>query len=157
MVLAYADVPSAPDASFFACQHLAKDVLFQSQYLEHPNGTTGVSAVVAVAEKPEDFRTALAGLFGDGHIRATDLGLEADLEDQLLLLLTPAAFRARYHLDPPDPRRGMLFAAFELQALEIERAASHLGRGAKRHEDRIVVPAAPGLGSVMVFRSASNG
>ena len=51
VALAYAEFPAAPDASFFACQHLAKDVLFQPQYLEHPNGVTGISAVVAVAEQ----------------------------------------------------------------------------------------------------------
>jgi len=157
VTLANADFPAAPDAAFFACQHHAKDVLFQPQYLEHPNGVTGVSAVVAVAEKPDDFRALLGKLIGDEHVRAVDKGLEADLAEQRLFLMTPENFRGRYDLDSPSPRRGMLFAAFELQVLEIERAASCAGRNARRHADRIVVPAAPGLGAVIVFKSAQSG
>ena len=72
-------------------------------------------------------------------------------------MLTPDNFCARYDLDPPNPRRGMLFAALELQVIELGQALDYAGRNAKRHENRIVVPAAPGLGAVIAFRSASNG
>jgi hypothetical protein len=157
VALAYADFPAAPDAAIFACQHLAKNVLFQPEYLQHPNGATGIAAIVAVAEKPEDFRALLGKLIGDEQVGAVDAGLEAELAEQRLLVLTPDNFCARYDLDPPNPRRGMLFAALELQVMELGQALDHAGRNAKRHENRIVVPAAPGLGAVFVFRSASNG
>jgi hypothetical protein len=155
--LVYADFPAAADAAFFACQHLAKDVLFQPHYLEHPNGAVGISAVIAVAENPADFQILLTGATGQRELKATSFGVEADVNGQSFHLLTPAGFRARYELDPPHPRRGMLFAAFEVQVLELERAVRYAGRVAKRHEDRIVVPAAPGLGTVFAFRSAANG
>ena len=44
VALAYTDFSPAAGRTFFACQHLAKDVLFQPAYLDHPNGATGVSS-----------------------------------------------------------------------------------------------------------------
>jgi hypothetical protein len=156
VALAYADFPAAPDATFFACQHLAKDVLFQPNYLEHPNGAVGVSAIVAVAEKPQDFAPFVAKATGqEPHDAETEV--QVDAGGQSIAIVTPENFRARYDVEPPNPRRGMLFAAFELQVLEIERAAGYAGRSAKRQADRIVVPAAPGLGAVIAFRSAPSG
>jgi hypothetical protein len=156
VALAYADFADAPDASFFACQHLDKDVIFQPEYLEHPNGANGVSAIVAVAATPADFQVLLAGATGQSEIETIPFGIEAGADGQIFLVLTPEGFRARYELEPPNPRRGLRFAAFEVEVLEIEAAARYAGRLAKRHDGRIVVPAAPGLGAVLAFRS-SNG
>lgn len=154
--LANAAFPAAPDASFFACQHLAKDVLFQPGYLEHPNGAEGISALAAVAENPADFHILLEGVTGQRELRSTSFGVEADVDGQLFLILTPAGFRARYGIDAPNPRRGMRFAAFDLKVLDIERAASYAGRAAKREDGSIVVPPAPGLNAVVAFRSAED-
>ncbi len=156
VALAYTDFPAAPDAAFFACQHLAKEVLFQPGYLEHPNGAIGVSGVVAVAEDPGAFREFLAGATAC-EVSTTPLGIAAEEGGRSISILTPAGFHARYDLDPPNPRRGMRFAAFDVQVLEIERAAGYAGRAAKRHEGAVVVPAAPGLGAVIAFRSAPDG
>jgi hypothetical protein len=158
VALAHAEFPASADAAFFACQHFAKDVLFNADYLDHPNGVTGISAVTAVAENPADFHMLLTGVTGRRTLRSTSPGIEAGNKKTRFLILTPAGFRARYDLDPPNPRRGMLFAAFDLTVLELDRAAGYAGRGAKRHDDRIVVPPGPGLHAVMSFRSAkANG
>ena len=157
VALAYTDFSPASDATFFACQHLAKDVLFQPAYLDHPNGATGVSSVVAVAETPAEFLPIVRGATGQIYVRSTPDGIEADMGGQTLLVLSTGGFRTRYELDPPNPRRGMLFAAFEVQVLDLERAGGYAGRAAKRQEGGIVVPAAPGLGAVIAFRSAPDG
>ena len=120
-------------------------------YVEHPNGALGINAIVAVAENPDDFRDAErrnrpVGV--DDH----RCGVEAEADGQSFLILTREGFRARYDIDPPNPRRGLLFAAFELEVAAIDRAAGYAGSAAKRHEDRIVVPPAPGLGAVVAFR-----
>jgi len=156
VALAYTEFSSAPDAAFFACQHLAKDVLFQPEYLAHPNGATRLLEVVAVAEKPESFRGFLSGATGREELAGAASGLTAELGPHRIAVVTPAEFRARYDLDPPNPRNGMLFAAFELQVLELERAAGYAGRNAMRYDGRIVAPAGPGLGAVLVFRSAPD-
>lgn len=155
-VVAFADFPTAPDATFFVCQHLAAEVLFQPEYLEHPNGAQGVAAVIAVAETPEDFRTMLTVAIGRKKLTSTEFGLEAKIAGERWLILTREGFHARYDLDPPNPRRGLLFAAFEITVLDLDRAAGYAGAKAKRRDDSIVLPAAPGLGVVMAFRSAAN-
>ena len=151
-----ADFPAAPDATFFVCQHLAEDVLYQPSYLEHSNGALGIGTIVAVAEKPEDFREMLTVATGQSELTTIEAGVKAEADGQSFLILTREGFRARYDLDPPNPRRGLLFAAFEMSVLDLDRAARYAGSSAKRHEDRIVVPAAPGLGAVIAFRRSSG-
>jgi hypothetical protein len=153
---AFTDFPAAADASFFVCQHLDKDVLFQPEYLDHPNGAVGISSVVAVAENPADFQTFLTGAVGRRKVKTTASEVDVEAKGRSFIILTPAGFRDRYDLDPPSPRRGMLFAAFEIKVMEIGRAAGYAGRNAIRHEDRVVVPAAPGLGAVVAFRSVPD-
>jgi hypothetical protein len=149
--------PVAADATFFLCQHLAQDVLFQPAYLEHPNGATGIAAVAAVAENPADFHILLTAAGGQRELRSTSFGVEAAVDGESLVVLTPDGFRARYGLEPPDPRRGLRFAAFDLLVTDLERAARHAGAKAERREDRIVVPPSPGLGAAIAFRTAENG
>lgn len=150
--LAFTDFPNAPDATFFVCQHLAEDVLYQPELVEHSNGAFGINTIVAVAEKPSDFCTMLTVAAGHTEPAMIEWGVEAKAGGQSFLILTPEGFRARYDLDPPNPRRGLLFAAFELTVSDLDRAARCAGSSAKRHDDRIVVPAAPGLGAIVEFR-----
>jgi len=154
-VLAYANSGDAPDATIFACQHLAPDVLFQPQYLEHANSAAGIAAAVAVSEKPDDFRSLLEVSGGD--VTASSSGLEAKIGAQSIELLTPEAFRERYDVPPPDPRRGLLFAGIDIGVLDLGRAAKCAGAAARRHRDRIVVPPAPGLSVVLAFQELGDG
>jgi hypothetical protein len=155
-VLAFAEHQSVPDATFFVCQHLSADVIFQPAYLEHPNGAVGISAVSLVAESPADFRTMLASAIGDGEITSSDVGLEVEQGGQELRVLTREGFSARYEFDPPNPRRGLLFPAVEIAVLDLDRAAGYAGGSARRREERVVVPPAPGLGTVIAFRRERN-
>jgi hypothetical protein len=155
--LAYAAHVDAPDALFFTCQRLGSEALFQPEYVEHPNGALGVSAVAAVAENPADFHILLTAMTGQRELRTTSFGVEANVDGQEILILTPPGFRARYGVEPPDPRRGLLFAAFDVSVSDVDAAAAILGPDAERREDRVVVGSAPGLGAVMALREASDG
>jgi hypothetical protein len=152
VALAYAEAGEAPDATFFACQHLAADALFQPDFLAHPNGATGVAAITAVAKNPADFRRLLTGATGQRELRGTPMGIEALVGGQSIAILTRAGFVARYGVAAPDPRRGLLFAALDLAVDDLEQAARFAGPNALHGDARIVVPAAPGLGAVLAFR-----
>jgi hypothetical protein len=156
--LAFAEQAEARDAIFFSCQHLAPEVLYQPDYLKHRNGAIGVAGVTAVAENPADFHILLTAVTGQRELRTTSFGIEADVDGREIAILTPAGFRARYGVEPADPRRGMLFAAFDLRVTNLDVATKTMGSAAERREDRLVVKAAPGLGVVMGVRSeaASN-
>lgn len=156
VILAYAEHPSAPDATFFFCQHLAPDVLFAPPYLAHENGALGIAAVTGVAENPAEFGNLLAAAADDGLAEAPAGGLEARLDGQTVAILTPAAFRERYGLEAPEPRRGLLLAAFEVLVADQDRALGYAGPLAMRQADLIVVPASPGLGAVLAFRSSGG-
>jgi hypothetical protein len=151
-VLGFADAAVAADATFFACRHLAPGALFHDAYLAHRNGALGVSAVAAVAVAPEalaDFLTKLGGT----PRAACSGGMEAEFGAQRLLVLTPAAFRERYDIDPPEPRRGIRLAAMEIAVPDLHRAAACAGAAARQHAGRVIVPPAPGLGAVLAFEA----
>ena len=155
--VAYAETPAAPLATFFACQHLAPEVVFQPTYMEHRNGALGVSAVTAVAASPGEFAAFLQSALDVAELQLGDTGVEASDEAQNVRIVTPDAFQDRYGVSPPDPRRGLRFAAFEIDVENLDRAATYCGKDAKRAEARIVLPPTPGLGAVMVFHAAKNG
>ena len=150
--VAFADFAAAPDATFFVCQHLAEDILYQPSYVEHSNGAQGINVVVAVAEDPADFRAMLKTATGTSETTTVGAGVKAEAEGQSFIVLTRDGFRERYGVDPPNPRRGLRFAAFETMVLDLDRAARYAGSAAKRHDDRIVVASSSGLGAVVVFR-----
>lgn len=154
--LAYAENPSAPDVTFFACQHLAPDVLFQPAYLEHPNGAAGIVAVAAVAHNLAESRAFLSAVTGEEEPRASEAGLETVVDSQSFFAFTPAGFHVRYGFAPPEPRRGLLFAAIEIVVGDLERAVGYAGPTAMRRDGYIVVPPSPGLGAVLAFRTQAN-
>lgn len=155
--LAFAEQAEAPDATFFACQHLSPDALYRPDYVKHPNGARGIVAVVAVAENPADFHILLTTATGQRELRTTSFGVAATVDGQEIAILTPAGFRARYGVEAPDPRRGLLFAAFDIVVPDLDAALARIGKAAERHEDRAVVKPAPGLRAVMAVRSEDNG
>lgn len=156
IALAYADDPSAPDATLFACQRIAAEALFQPAYLEHPNGATGLGAAVAVAHEPEVFDRFVAVTAGS---REPDEGMrkKTELPSGPVGVLTPAAFRDRYGVQPPDPRRGLLFAALEIVVADLDRTVGYAGPTAIRRRQFIVVPPTPGLSAVLAFRGSDHG
>jgi hypothetical protein len=146
--LAFAESAAAPDAAFFACQHLNPGALFEALPLVHPNGATGVATVVAVAQTPGDFRDFVAtaqGSRGSG----SETGKRASGES--VRVVSPQEFHARYGLAAPDPRRGLRFAAFEIAVADLATAASFAAGAAARFDEPVVVPPAPGLGVAMAF------
>jgi hypothetical protein len=156
VALAYADHPGAPDATLFACQHLAPDLLFQPAFLEHSNGATGVAGVVAVAETPAEHGAFLAAVTG-ADLNESASGVDASGSGQEVSVLTPAAFRERFGIAAPDPRRGLLLAGFDILVDDLDRAIGFAGPTAQRCGDRLVIPPGPGLGAVLAFRMQDKG
>lgn len=154
VLLAYLDDKNAPDAAFFTCQHLAPDVLFQPTFLDHANGAEGVASVAVVAEQPTQFHRLLATALG---VELSAFQEGAGLGDRPVRVLSPAGFRAEYGLEAPNPREGLRLAAFEVVVADLDRAIGYAGPTARRHEELIVVPPAPGLGAVVAFRGRGNG
>ena len=143
--LAFAASPSAPDATFLACRHLAPDALYDPKFLAHANGATGVTWVVAVADRPDEF---------SGLLAATARGAEEDVAP--VKVMAAEAFSDRYGLAPPEPRGGLRFAAIEMAVADLDAAAAHAGAAARRRGERLIVGPGPGLGAALAFEAADG-
>jgi hypothetical protein len=152
-----AETPAAPDATFFATQHLVPDALFQPAYIQHPNGAVGIAAVAAVAAEPGEFRAFLEAATGSVEIRSGASGVEAIVGGHSISILTQTEFRTRYGIDSPDPRRGLLYAACDLSVIDLDRAAGYAGPTAIRRDSRVIIPPSPGLGAVIAFKARPHG
>ena len=155
--LAFAADAAAPDATIFTCRLTDAEALWNPAYAEHPNGATGVTSVAAVAENPADFHILLSTVSGQRELNATSFGVEAKVGNGTISILTPAGFEARYGVAPPDPRQGLLLAAFDLGTSDPGRALSFGGPSSFRRADRIVIPPSPGLGVVCSFEIGHHG
>jgi hypothetical protein len=140
--LAFAEIAAAPDATFFVCQHLSPDALYDPTWLAHANGAGGVVAVAAVAEEAGRFADYVAAVAGRREKSSVDV-------------LTPAEFADRYGVRPPQTGGGLRLAAFDI-ASDLDAAARFAGPSAVRRGERLVVPPAPGLGAVLAFEAADG-
>lgn len=155
VALAYADDPLLGDATIFACQHRSPDLLFETEWLRHQNGATGVGRVTAVAESPGDFGALISSISGVA-ISKRDDGVEVVGGTHRIGVVTPAAFLDRYGVAAPDPRQGLLFAAVEIRVADLERAVGYAGPTAARRAELIIIPSAPGFGCVLAFRGQDD-
>jgi len=109
--LAFARDEKAPEAGFFTCQHKHPENFWNPAFQNHPNGTTAVAGIVAVADEPARHREFLES-FSGAAARATDDGLTIDLaRGQQIEVIVPQAFERRYWASPPDVSAGLRLAA----------------------------------------------
>ncbi|WP_026381908.1 VOC family protein [Afifella pfennigii] len=152
--LAFAGDKRAPEAGIFACEPVGLTLNDGAHYADHPNGAAGVVTVALVARNPADFHIFLSAATGQRELRATSFLVEIDLGGQKLLAMTPQGFTARYGLAAPDPGDGLVFAGLEVAVDDIAAAKTYAAK-ARLHEGRLVVPPAPGLGTVLAFVEAA--
>lgn len=84
----------APDVTLFCCEHLSRDTLWQPERLSHPNGVLGISRLIAVETNPSDFQYLFQLVTGDRELRTTSVGLEMDLPNALVSVLSPLAYES---------------------------------------------------------------
>ncbi len=155
VILAFAVDEQAPDATFFACQHLAAGVLWRPEYVAHPNGARGIVAVSAVASSPADFHILAEAVTGQRELRVTSFEIEAEMAGATFTIFSPLGFRAHFGVEAPDPGQGLLLAGMEIEVADIDAAAS-FAPGSIGHNRMIVVPPHPGQGAVVAFRGRSE-
>ena len=93
------DDDAFPDGDLFFIQHLSRDVLWQADLLEHPNGVTGLMGVTICVADLATSRARIATLLDDvGDGGGAEGGGEArfDLRAGRLTLIDEATLAARY-------------------------------------------------------------
>jgi hypothetical protein len=144
--LAFARDPKAPRAGFFVCQHHYPENLWNPAFQAHANTAHRLEQVVLVAAEPADHRLVPESLDAD-PAAASDQGQGG------ITVIDPAAFRARYGVDPPDVSDGARFAAVHLGL----RDPAALGAAAggvvpvREHAGLLVVGPEAAHGATLVF------
>jgi hypothetical protein len=119
--------PIPPQAvAFFTCQHLTRDLVWRPEWEGHPNGAQRVTDIIVVHPSPADLAETHRKIFGDGRVRVGAEGLTVTLGRDHIVILTPAAFTARYPgiSVPTDLAHGWFAgAAFETASLKAVSAA----------------------------------
>ena len=118
---------ASPGTSLFVCQQHTPDVVWREDFLEQPNGATGLAELIGVADDLVAIEQAYEVIFGDRVQRSDDaVTIAADLAT--ISFLTPAALTRRFGplaapVSTPTPRlAGLCFAVGDLgQAKDVLR------------------------------------
>ncbi len=147
----------APDALFFACQHLSPSVLWRADTIRHDNGAVGVSGVYLSEPNPADFQYYLETVSGDRSIHATSFGISAQTPRGPVGILTPEGMAALFGLECRDQGRGLRLRLFRLAVADLSAMPDRLQSAAIehfQHRGRIIVPAGAGQGAAIAFEQA---
>lgn len=97
------DASRTPGAWLFVCQHRTPEVTWRADYLEQPNGVTGVAEVIGVAEDLAVVEAAYRPVFGDRLTRESAQVVIAAGSAQICFV-RPPTFEQRF--TPLQPSAG---------------------------------------------------
>lgn len=126
----------APDVTLFCCEHLSRDVLWQPERLVHPNGAKGIARLVLVETNSSDFQYLFQTVTGDRDLRTTSFGMEMDLPNALVSVVSPTAYAAMTG-EALSPRgRGPRIEAVEMQFANLDALREQLSASGIAFDDR---------------------
>lgn len=157
-VLAFAADPRAPDITFFTVEHHGTDPLFTGLQVRHPNGALGIVEIAISEPNPSDFQYFLECASGGRDLRATSIGIEAELSNGVVRILTPDGSEMVYGALPPACGRGAVLRAATVSVRELDRVSAILSANevpVAKVGERLVVAPAKGLAIHLAFEQAS--
>jgi catechol 2,3-dioxygenase-like lactoylglutathione lyase family enzyme len=118
----------APGVSLFVCQQHTPDIVWREDFLDQPNGATGLAEVIGVAADLAAIEQAYGVIFGDRVERGEDRVTIA-AGDAVITFATPGAFAERFGslgaaVSAPTPR----LAGLGFQAPDLDRVKQLLQR-----------------------------
>ena len=118
----------APDITLFCCEHMSRDVLWRTERTVHLNGAVAIARLIAVETNPSDFQYLFQTVTGDRDVRATSFGIEMDLPNALVSVVSPTGYTAMTG-DVLEPRgRGPRIEAVEIRFADLDALRSHLSK-----------------------------
>jgi catechol 2,3-dioxygenase-like lactoylglutathione lyase family enzyme len=146
-----------PGLDSFLCSHLTPELMRRPDWLDHPNGATGLKAIHVLVESTAPLLAAYDRLFGIVQVTTTDAVALVHVGRHRIVFSTPDDFQTMHPglgLQRDLPLPGIV--ALELGVDRHERAAVHLtGRQVAYDEmpdGSLVVPAREANGAIL-FRS----
>lgn len=127
--LAFAAMPDAPRAGFFACQQHEPQNFWNPAVQVHANGVRGIARVTLVADDPSDCHEFLGPFIGQRAMRATSFGLELETGRGLVEVLTPEGFAFRFGAAPVRSSAGPELLAVTFSVADIAASEAVLRQG----------------------------
>jgi catechol 2,3-dioxygenase-like lactoylglutathione lyase family enzyme len=121
-------VEATPGVSLFVCQHHTPGIVWREDYLEQPNGATGLAEVIGIADDLAAIEDAYGVIFGE-RVQETDDRVTIAAGEARITFLSPNAFVERFGavgepVTSPRPR----LAALRVQVRDLDRAQGLLQR-----------------------------
>ena len=141
--LAFAADPRSPDARFFSCETKAAPPR-DEKLLSHPNGAQRILRVVLSEPNPTDFQYFLQDVSGQRDVAAHSFGMDIEVANGTIEVLTPEGLQMRYGLHADETARGMLHRAYVVGVEDLAVTRSWLEGNAVAFSERggmlIVLP-----------------
>jgi catechol 2,3-dioxygenase-like lactoylglutathione lyase family enzyme len=154
--LAFARDDMAPECGFFTCQQHEPQNFWNAAAQKHPNGVTGLAAVLMVAENPSDHHIFLSSFTGERSLKSNSMGITASLPRGRFDILTPQAASAMLGapalLKVAKPR----FVGLAVTVRDMSNLRAKLQANGVRHHEiagRVIVPASSALGTAIAFEA----
>jgi catechol 2,3-dioxygenase-like lactoylglutathione lyase family enzyme len=151
-----------PGLKTFACEHLTRDMVWRPEWLSHPNGATGISAVTVVMPALDGVKDAYARLFGEAAVSGDERRgyLSVDTGNDALWFTTPKTFPDRHYDKVLDERLPLpRLAALTLTVNDPQVSALYLSGqqvAFEREADgTVIVASEEACGVLLEFAAAS--
>ena len=153
--LAFAADPRSPDARFFSCETRAAPPR-DEKLLDHANGAVGIARIVMSEPNPTDFQYFLQDVSGQRDVAAHSFGMDVEIANGTIEVLTPEGLSARYGLTANETLRGMLHQAYVIAVEDKATTAAWLRSNAIEFAERggmLIVPPRIGQGCTVCFEA----
>ena len=147
---------ATPGCWMFVCQHHTPDVVWRSDYLEQPNGVTGLQEVIGITKDMGALEAAYQRLFGAGRVMRTRDGISIAAGEAWISYLEPLAFAARFGRMPRQGEPHLAALTFRTASLDQLRdvlAARGTPHATSFAETVLVAPEAA-MGTLLEFAPA---
>ncbi|EJN09864.1 VOC family protein [Herbaspirillum sp. YR522] len=145
-----------PNGRVFFCEHGTPELVWRSQWQNHPNGARGLAEYVYLALDPDAACGILAQAFGRGDISRHAQGVRFQAGPVAIRYLTRDGVAAHYGIDPDQVPQGIERAVgltIKVESLDLAEQvlAANAVTGARRHGDKLVVTPDQANGVILAF------
>jgi len=150
---------ATPDFRFFFCHHLTPDAMRHADWLQHPNGTTGLLGITVVSPRPAALQEAYARLFGLAQLIMTDDVLTIHLPRQRIIFATAEDAQAMYpEAELPAPAADAYGAVLSFTVADLAATRQYFDAAGVAHVpsgDAVLVPPAAASDVLLEFRGGT--
>ena len=131
--LVHLPADATPGVSSFVVSHLTPEIVWKPDWLEHPNGATGIETFTIAVDEPGRLMPAYAKLFGDNAVAVENLRLTVETGGARLIFL---AAESAEDVAPLPERGTPCGLAMAVRVSDLGRARGIVEQNGVAFEDR---------------------